>query len=556
MRECKDIITAAKEQGWRFKPAAKSGHAYLVPPQGVPVGISSSPSDTHFRYQIIRLMRRSGFVWPWPPQDGGKSKPTNQEKATTMRSRLMNNHQVPVEEFRPVHNCSRYEISNTGRCIEKIDGSVIEPQPNGLLTLFDDNNKIYEQYTRTMVRQHFGYGPIKVNPLITDYVNQEDIVTTVEKEQVVTKTKTSKEEWKPLDDPRWQEGWTISSLGKLKRPDGSISPTFPGSNRTKNLIVGIRRMDGGATTTRLDKLVLTTFGSPPPPGAHPVYLDGDVANVSFENLDWSDAASAPATLTSVPDLPVEQVDVPVEPEVEPEEDGQTGAALVEEVVAEIAAAEDPEPVVEPEPEPEPEVQPEPFDPGPAPKPLSDDEEDIQGYVDRAVAGNTKVGVLGVTNRILGALAAHDIHIVADLLRVTEEDLANMNHVGRGSIETIKAGLEEMGLSLAEGPEVDWTARETQAKGAYRAAHKKTKKTTKTVARVKTPKAPKAPKRGIDAEEFSSYKGFTHLPTGIEVLVFEDGSIRLSQEEFTAEEAPVGTELMARAAQYRVIMGLK
>lgn len=593
VRECKDIITAALDQGWTFNPysMSKNGHAYLVPPSGVPVGISSTPSDRNFRHQIIRLMRRSGFVWP--PER--RLKPTNQAKRTTMAA------QAQHEEWRTVHGMSRYQLSNTGRCLE--GKTEISPGPGGLLALFDDEGRLREQYVRTMVRQHFGYGPIKVNPLIDEFFNQEEEVTTVEKEvDVTTQTKTD-EEWRAVDDPAWEKGWSLSSLGRLKRPNDTIVTATPGATAKKHLIVAYRKAGAtGTTTTRLDKLVLTVFGAPGPAGAHPVYLDDDVNNCSFENLDWSDSKLAP---------------VP--------EEKTTGELIVESVLAQIEEATT-EPEVEPEPEievpVEPKVEPEPVDPGPGP--LSEEEppseeldsgqqdatqreherkatikaqlrakaaklraeaekarmdQAVKKVVDQAPSyshpgltvgqveevGNITLVNQGLSPRPLGSLHQAEITTLADVAKLSEQDLAKLPLMGPDTVDRLKTLLAEHGLSLVEGPEVNWDKRKR-----YLASERKRKSTErakrrsirqgKLAQRVQAIAAePEAPSGGV-AQELSAYKGFTHIPTGTETLVWEDGSFRLTINgdhvvDVEAEDAEVVLAVLTKVAEYRMVMGI-
>lgn len=623
LRDCKDIITAATAQGWTFKHRDEMGrtnsHSYLVPPNGgIPVGISGSPSDVHFRKQVIRLMRRQGFVWPADEADAirraGESIKDKVAEKDWAANRPWLASKVSTEEWRPIHDMKRYRLSNTGRVME--GDTELTPGPGGLFTLFDDNNRLREQYIRTMVRHHFGYGPIKVNPLITEFVNQEEAaVTTVEKEPTVATKIETDEEWRSLEDPRFETGWTLSSAGRLRRPNGTDVPGLPGATKNKNLIVAIRKATGGITTTRLDKLVLTTFGAPGPAGAHPVYLDGDVKNCTFDNLDWSESQLAAVPAPS---------------------DGQTGAALVAEVVAEIQANEpEPEPdylqiernlgellAPEPEPEPEPEievpvepqVEPEPVDPGPGP--LSEEEGTVTGESavehqekvraeakaekaaaqkaaqDEAIKEHVKkvvgqapsyshpgltVGQLeeasavvligqGLFPRPLGALHQAEVNTLADVAKLSEQDLAKLPFMGPDTVDRLKILLAEHGLSLVEGPEVDWDKRKLkQAAARKRKSDERAKR--KAVRQDKVAQRdraiadePDAPTGGV-AQELSAYKGFAHVATGTETLVWEDGSFRLSINgdhvvDVEAEDAEVVLAVLTKVAEYRMVMGIK
>jgi hypothetical protein len=66
------LRNAAKEQGWREEPIKKGFR--LVPPDPTKpmVVIHGTPSDRRALANTKAQMRRSGLVWPWPPQRGTK----------------------------------------------------------------------------------------------------------------------------------------------------------------------------------------------------------------------------------------------------------------------------------------------------------------------------------------------------------------------------------------------------------------------------------------------------------------------------------------------------
>lgn len=66
------VLKAAGEQGWRVE-STKKGFRLLPPdPSKSAVAIHRTPSDHRAMKNTIAQMRRSGFVWPWPPPKGGK----------------------------------------------------------------------------------------------------------------------------------------------------------------------------------------------------------------------------------------------------------------------------------------------------------------------------------------------------------------------------------------------------------------------------------------------------------------------------------------------------
>jgi hypothetical protein len=69
--DLRDIARAAQEQGWEIG-VTKKGHLRYVPPdreQPIVIG-SGTPSDKRALKNFVAQLRRSGFVWPWPPRSG------------------------------------------------------------------------------------------------------------------------------------------------------------------------------------------------------------------------------------------------------------------------------------------------------------------------------------------------------------------------------------------------------------------------------------------------------------------------------------------------------
>lgn len=68
--DIKDILKAARQQGWREQPTKKG--VMLYPPYTTKDGvlIHFTPSDRRAMANTLAQLRRSGFVWPWPPAKG------------------------------------------------------------------------------------------------------------------------------------------------------------------------------------------------------------------------------------------------------------------------------------------------------------------------------------------------------------------------------------------------------------------------------------------------------------------------------------------------------
>jgi len=67
--DIEDLAQAAKEQGWSLG-TTKKGHLRWVPPDPKkPIVIGSgTPSDHRSIKNFLGQLRRSGFIWPWPPK--------------------------------------------------------------------------------------------------------------------------------------------------------------------------------------------------------------------------------------------------------------------------------------------------------------------------------------------------------------------------------------------------------------------------------------------------------------------------------------------------------
>lgn len=67
--DLKKIRKALIEQGWRLDDR-KGGHTMAYPPDRTKVAVlmPGTPSGDRWLPNLIAQLRRSGFIWPWPPK--------------------------------------------------------------------------------------------------------------------------------------------------------------------------------------------------------------------------------------------------------------------------------------------------------------------------------------------------------------------------------------------------------------------------------------------------------------------------------------------------------
>lgn len=66
-KDYKPIFKALVEQGWTYDRTA-GGHFKATPPSLAPiVTVSTTSRDPRDLLNTVRQLRKSGFVWPWPP---------------------------------------------------------------------------------------------------------------------------------------------------------------------------------------------------------------------------------------------------------------------------------------------------------------------------------------------------------------------------------------------------------------------------------------------------------------------------------------------------------
>lgn len=234
-REARDIIAAAEEQGWTYRPptSRSNSHGALVPSNGgPPVGVASTPSDVNFRHQIVRQLRKGGFIWPppskikikqeetevtekvvlaardqgWvveddgkefifvPPANGGRKHPTIKIPNTKgcgffdlqnlRRAGLIypwtppdrGAQEEPTQDlvgeiWRQMDYDCDFEISNAGRGRKTSTGKLLPVYGSGAGSFFklSNNGRAKEKNIRGLVIAHFGHPPLK-NVALTEEV--------------------------------------------------------------------------------------------------------------------------------------------------------------------------------------------------------------------------------------------------------------------------------------------------------------------------------------------------------------------------------------------------
>lgn len=425
-RDARDIIEAALEQGWTWRYAGKS-HLRLTPPtkDGTPVGISGTPSDTNYRRQIVRQMRKNGFIWPWPPE-GGETNHKIEEKtvATTVEA-------VP-EIWRELDNVPGFELSNGGVCRNMNTGKIIKPQGNGFIRLTTHKGRTIEKNVRGLVIAHFGHPPIKnvvpdtaaerhrsreagrmLEPLshsLGDYINQEKIVTATEVEE---KTVAEDNGWVPIDwVPNITEGYVVHSRGIVRNPGGK---TLRASTIGAQLWISLRRSDTGTTrTVRLDKIVLRGFrGAPTNETDAPVHIDGNTKNCALENLRWPDAQedAEPSPAVQVTDEASEpqEVDPPINVPVQAK------------------------------PTPEQRLMALPY------------EERVLEVLEQVKPQDVPIDLLDLTVRTYNLLHREGLHTSGLVAEKCPNDLRNIRNFGEASVAEIQGKLADLGLSMQPNP---------------------------------------------------------------------------------------------------------
>lgn len=68
--ELKRIHRALDEQQWTIRPGRKGKHDMAFPPDpSMPaVTLPGTPGGGRWLPNLIAQLRRSGFIWPWPPK--------------------------------------------------------------------------------------------------------------------------------------------------------------------------------------------------------------------------------------------------------------------------------------------------------------------------------------------------------------------------------------------------------------------------------------------------------------------------------------------------------
>lgn len=267
-RECSDLIAAAVAQGWTYRPM-KGGHLRMTPPdpKGVPVNVSGTPSDKHQRHQVLRLMRRSGLTWPWPP--------------TPVKS----NHPDAVAEiWELVPECSVAEVSNGGNVRRTLDHKPIKPDHKKIIVLTDDKGNVRSFSVPLLVRATFGHPPHPHVVPVPEAKKEADMVTAVE--TPIT------ERWEPVLIEGVAEGYEVNALAKVLPPKNTkfkdrkpLVPTIRNGRMVVNLKMATKP---GYRQFYLDEIVLEAFEARPSIKHYPKHCDNNVENCALDNLIWAE----------------------------------------------------------------------------------------------------------------------------------------------------------------------------------------------------------------------------------------------------------------------------
>lgn len=69
-KELNKYAEAAREQGWRIEEI-KKGYQFVPPDPNAPIVVAhKTPSSRYWEQRFVTLLKRSGFIWPWPPRKG------------------------------------------------------------------------------------------------------------------------------------------------------------------------------------------------------------------------------------------------------------------------------------------------------------------------------------------------------------------------------------------------------------------------------------------------------------------------------------------------------
>lgn len=300
-RECKDIVDAALAQGWRLEtPKGRNAqHLRLIPPNGgVPVGISCTPSDHNFRRQIVRLMRRSGFIWP-----------PREETPVKLADAIVK------EEWRIIDHYPDAEISNFGHARDRRTKTPIVPSDDGLFVFTDPNGFERSDSLRRLCRAAFGHSPLRNanvdTAVLTAVTPRQEVALTPADIGAVSKPQPV--HWEPVLIEGIVEGYEVNEAAEILAPKNAKlrnrSQLRP-HERKGRFWVSLRGLDNKYRTCLLAPIVLEAFEARP--GAHWIaeHIDGNEENCARSNLRWKEGKVP----LSVPAPPVVEPTPPARPE--------------------------------------------------------------------------------------------------------------------------------------------------------------------------------------------------------------------------------------------------
>lgn len=252
-----EIEKAAVQQEWVVERTGRQ-HRRLVPPDKTQeiVVTSGTPSDQRAVKNFLSKMKRSGFVWPWPP--------LNYERPGRHDWRNDQNGHLTVTLGDVISD----EVRDA--CLGVVKAKMNEETGKGSVVTSVVKEVGPEQLN--------GVGP---PPAITDA------------DGVLWAKAVIPDRFNVID------GYSVSVKGDCRSPKGLLLRTAVNGNQ---VYVSMMRENGKSVSIRVDRLVLWTFAGEPGFNEldEPVHSDKNPRNVALTNLRWrlttdqgSDVASRP-----------------------------------------------------------------------------------------------------------------------------------------------------------------------------------------------------------------------------------------------------------------------
>lgn len=288
-RGVRDIIEAALDQGYLLERKPGRAHSRLIPPtpDGMPVGIACSPSDTNYRHQIVRELRRSGFNWP--VSDNPKEETVNDDEVT--------------EQWAPIAHC-KAEISNGGMCRHSGSKRIIKPAENGLVRVTNDAGYSVDKSVRGECRKAFGHPPIKRLHFPERYA------PALEAAAVRAQT-PDQDHWEPVLIEGVVEGYEVNEDAVVMAPKSRLKARkrlTVYSRARQGSAVNLKCTDGRQRMFRLDEIVLEAFETRPGPHWMPEHINDNEDDCRRSNLRWVEGSPAPEPTKETEPMPTQTIE--------------------------------------------------------------------------------------------------------------------------------------------------------------------------------------------------------------------------------------------------------